>query len=363
MQLRGSGRAIRIFTPSFADESNTNAQNLTVKEIVSRLPEERFRVVMLCAGAPDSRIKRRKNTKLLRYYRHGNTANLLRHCLFPLPDIYFFPRTGPLDRIFFNLKKCAGIRSILISYIVMVMTSDTGSGMIGRSIRESENVFSNSRYVAETVREMFGTEAPVVYDGVDTRFYFASAEKRQAQEPKKSATVLYAGSFQPRKRVELVVEQAIRLPHVQFRLAGKGETEGRCRQLAELHGCRNLTFVGHLDSGRLGEEMRLADVFFFPSILEGNPQVLLQAAACGLPCIAMDHYHTDYVVHERSGFLVNSDSELSNCLDRLLADSALRCRFSTEAIKHAHDFDWARIAEQWAMIFEQATAKRAKGPR
>jgi len=29
---------ITVFTPSFADEANTNAQNLTAKEIVNRLP-------------------------------------------------------------------------------------------------------------------------------------------------------------------------------------------------------------------------------------------------------------------------------------------------------------------------------------
>jgi hypothetical protein len=37
---------ITIFTPSHADVDNTNAQNLTAKEIVARLPPERFRVAM-----------------------------------------------------------------------------------------------------------------------------------------------------------------------------------------------------------------------------------------------------------------------------------------------------------------------------
>jgi glycosyltransferase involved in cell wall biosynthesis len=356
-------RPITIFTPSFADEDNTNAQNLTVKEIVCRLPEDQFRVVMICGGTPDPRIGVRKNTRLLPYYKHGNTVRLLRHCLFPVPDIYFFPRAGPLDRIFFALKKYASIRSVLITYIVMTMSPITGEGMIGRSIREAEGVFANSSHVAETVRQMFGAEAPVVYDGVDRRFYFASADHGIAQCQNESPTVLYAGSLQPRKRVELVVEQAVRLPNVKFRVAGKGETETRCREMAGRHGCRNLTFLGHVTSSRLGQEMRQAHVFLFPSVLEGNPQVLLQAAACGLPSVAMSNYRSDYVVHGRTGFLVDSDIELSHALDRLIAEPALRRNFSAAALRHAEQFDWDRIAKQWATIFEKAVATRAGRPR
>jgi hypothetical protein len=36
-------RMIKVFTPSFADQSNTNAQNLEVKEGVARMDPSRFR--------------------------------------------------------------------------------------------------------------------------------------------------------------------------------------------------------------------------------------------------------------------------------------------------------------------------------
>ena len=41
---------ITIFTPSFADEADSNAQNLSVKEIVARLDPERACVTMLHEG-------------------------------------------------------------------------------------------------------------------------------------------------------------------------------------------------------------------------------------------------------------------------------------------------------------------------
>src|SRR5580700_6783005 len=96
---------ITVFTPSFADEANTNAQNLTAKEIVSRLPPDRFRVVMLGDGPPDQRIRARENTKILRWTRHGNTPRWLTQVLLSIPDVYFFPREGPLDTAFLFLRR------------------------------------------------------------------------------------------------------------------------------------------------------------------------------------------------------------------------------------------------------------------
>jgi glycosyltransferase involved in cell wall biosynthesis len=286
--------------------------------------------------------------------KRGNTLRLLRHCLFPPPDIYFFPRTGPLDRTFFELRKRMGLRTAVITYIVMAMREMTGRGLIGRSVMEGDMVFGNSKHVVETIHQMFGVEARPIYDGIDRRYYFPSPERT----PNVALVVLYAGSLQPRKRVELVIREAARLPGLQFRIAGKGEMERDCHDLAQQLGCGNVSFLGQLSSEGLGDEMRKADIFLFPSILEGNPQVLLQASACGLPCIAMDLYHSDYVVNGKTGFLVETDSDLAQRLDLLAGDGVLRRSLGNAAVRHASQFDWDDIAQQWAAVFEEAVAKR-----
>ncbi|MGA2348551.1 MAG: hypothetical protein ABSF93_21240, partial [Candidatus Sulfotelmatobacter sp.] len=83
---------ITIFTPSFADEADTNAQNLSVKEIVARLDPDRAAVTMLHEGAVDPRIASRPNTTLLRWQQHGNTLRTVWQILRRVPDVYFFPR-------------------------------------------------------------------------------------------------------------------------------------------------------------------------------------------------------------------------------------------------------------------------------
>lgn len=355
MSTNNPDRPITIFTPSFADEDNTNAQNLTVKEIVARLPEDRFHVSMICQGRPDPRIATRKNTKLLPYYRRGNAARLLLHCLYSSPEVYFFPRCGPLDRTFFDLRKGLRLRTKVVTYIVTTMTEAASAGLMGRSVKEGDRVCANSEFVSGTVREHFGLQPPVVFDGVDRRSFFSRKDQRQPRP----LVVLYAGSFRSYKRVDKVIEQAARWPSVQFRLAGKGETEAECRAQSGRSEWNNVTFLGHLSPKDLGEEMRRADVFLFPSILEGHPQVLLQAAACGLPVVAMESYRPEFVRDGVTGFLARSDEELAARLDLLLADASLRENMSARAVKHAADFDLDRIADQWARIFEEV----ARGKR
>jgi glycosyltransferase involved in cell wall biosynthesis len=355
--IKGPTRPITIFTPSSADEDDTNAQNLTVKEIVARLPPEQFRVIMITEGKPDPRIAARKNTKLLPYYKHGNTAHLLMRALAFPPDVYFYPRLGPLDQVVFALRKNLRLRTAVVTHIVSVMNNAAGKSLVARSIVEGDAVFGNSAYVAQTVQQRFGVGAGTIYNGIDRRFFFPRDEPAPTNNAP-SLTVLYAGSFRPWKRVELVIEHAARWPSTQFRLAGRGETEECCRALCRRYECRNVSFLGHLSLAQLGEEMRRAHVFLFPSIVEGHPQVLGQAAACGLPAIALNLYRPEYVLHGETGFLAESDAELTRYLELLLGDPAMRQSMASAAARHSRKFDWDQIAEQWTGVFREVAQRQ-----
>src|SRR5882724_3679707 len=347
---------ITIFTPSFADASNTNAQNLTAKEVVARLPAAKFRVEMLHLSTPDPRIAERPNTRLIPWRGHGNTARLLAHCVVKRPDVYFFPREGPLDAGFLWLRRHLRLPTALVTYVVGTQENGPSSAVLARSIEEADATVGNSLYCSQTIAERYGRTATTIYDGISRGLYFpptAGARSSQSQ-----LTVLYAGSFQARKRVHIAIEEAAKWPNVQFRFAGAGEEEGPCRLLAASLGCGNVEFLGHLSQVQLGEEMRKADVFLFPSVIEGHPQVLGQAAACGLPCIAMNVYRPDFVVDGKTGFLVATVAELSERLRILLTQNEVRRSMSEAAVRHAAKFDWDDVTKDWERLFEEVVARR-----
>ena len=360
---------ITVFTPSFADDDNSNAQNLTVKEVVSRMDPDRFRVVLLGSSLPDPRIANRPHTRVLPWRKHGNTPRILCHLLAHLPDVYFFPREGPLDSAFLTARRFLRLKTALVTYVVSGGLETAHRPLLRRTILESDVAVGNSRHMAETTATLAGRDAPTVYDGIDRRYYYPPGPNpgspigttdRQTGNPASPTgnTVLFAGSFRSYKRADLVVRQAAKFPRWQFRLAGTGEEHAACLRLASEHGISNIHFLGHLTAAQLGEEMRRAQIFFFPSEIEGHPQVLGQAAACGLPCIARSSYHPDYVVDGVTGLLAGSEDGLSDALSCLIGDSEIRNRMSSAAIQHAQQFDWQSIARQWEQILLAAVSHR-----
>jgi glycosyltransferase involved in cell wall biosynthesis len=353
-----ASRLIKVFTPSFADEAGTNAQNLTVKEVVARLDPERFRVTMFYDQPPDPRIAARPNTILWHWRKHGNTLLALSRLLLDVPDIYFFPRAGPLDEKFLALRDALRWHTSVVTYYVSggLDRSDPTPEQ-QRNLEKASVIFGNSNYVTHLLFERFGFRATTIYDGVDRRYYFENSSKTEGDAGR--LIVLCAGSFRPYKRVDLVIRQAVRWPEVEFRLAGRGEEEEPCRRMAKELGCANVHFLGHLGQADLGREMRQANIFLFPSELEGHPQVLLQAAGCGLPCVAMNSYHPDAVVDGETGFLAADVDELAKKFDLLVNDRALRTAMSKAAAERAKLFDWDEVASQWAQEFEKVVGEHA----
>jgi glycosyltransferase involved in cell wall biosynthesis len=95
-------------------------------------------------------------------------------------------------------------------------------------------------------------------------------------------------------------------------------------------------------------------IFAFPSVIEGQPNVLLEALAAGLPVIAGDVPGSrDVVVHGKTGLLVDLEDSASfvSALRNLLEDDVLYQRFRAQALLVAQDYNWDIVVQRYLDVY------------
>lgn len=140
--------------------------------------------------------------------------------------------------------------------------------------------------------------------------YTASQDKRlirealdkKADKKDEPVRILFAGNSGYRKGLAdlLVLAEKLKAEPVHFLIAGKLEKEAT--DLVDQYKGTNVTYLGKLSKEALINEYINADVFFFPSYLEGSALVLMEAMSWGLP-IVTTHQSGSTVEHGRNGLL------------------------------------------------------------
>jgi glycosyltransferase involved in cell wall biosynthesis len=176
----------------------------------------------------------------------------------------------------------------------------------------------------------------------------SAAPPRRARLPGAPLRVLWAGRFAAQKNVDLLVRIAESAPQFAFHVWGRGDAahEARIADLAQR--CRNVHVEGPFDRF---EALPLAtyDAFLYTSLWDGLPNVLLEAAAAGLPIVASHVGGIGELVDGNTGWLIGAFDEAAAYVDALqsIADDPQRARQATHAMtRRLQDrHNWQRYRE------------------
>jgi len=224
-----------------------------------------------------------------------------------------------------------------------------------QTVLKCDYLFSNSGSVQAGLKREYNISSQIVPTGVDTKFFTPDWERNPNLRPR----VLFVGSLRPFKQPQLLLDAAVRFRQADFRIAGEGPLGSEIRNRAQREGITNIRLLGLRDAQALREEYRRADVFLFPSMWEGSPKVILEAAASGLPVIARNNYSPETLVHGVTGYQASSDSEIFSFLEALLASPELRTKLGRNGRRHSLSYDWDLIAARWSEAFESLAAVKS----
>jgi glycosyltransferase involved in cell wall biosynthesis len=124
----------------------------------------------------------------------------------------------------------------------------------------------------------------------------------------------------------------------------------------------SVEFVGPVGPDRKNELLRMADLFVFPSANEGQPFVILEAMAAGLPVVSTRiACIPEMVQDELNGYLVEpKDIEgLTEKICVLLADHDLRQRMGAAGRERfLRDFTFDTFAQRMSAVFSKISNDR-----
>jgi len=237
------------------------------------------------------------------------------------------------------------------------------------SIERAARIVTVSASVAREIAAAWpraAAKTEVIWNGVDPAFCPASegaiaATRQRLGLP--AGFLLYVGTIEPRKNVELLVDawQALRAewpaaPPLVIAGPEGWHSSALVRRLDRLAG-EGLRRLGHLPRPELIAVVQAATLFVFPSLYEGFGLPVAEAMACGVPVVVARRSSLPEVVGD-AGLCVDADDphELVEALVQLLPDKERMQRLAALGRERAQGFSWRTAGKRLAGVFRLALA-------
>ena len=139
-------------------------------------------------------------------------------------------------------------------------------------------------------------------------------------------------------------------------ILGDGEEKSNLEQLiSDLEISDRVFMLGRV--GNVSEWYKKADLFVMSSLVEGFPNVLLEAMAYGLPCISFDcdTGPRDMIEDGVNGVLVDPKEKergLMNAMNEMLSNEELRINISKNSILLREKYSVSNIMKKWNNLLD-----------
>ena len=216
------------------------------------------------------------------------------------------------------------------------------------------------------------TQLEIMPNGIDTKIWKpatdARAELRAELGLRDEFVWLAAGRLEPVKNFSALLQAIATLPqHARLVIAGSGsQAEALSAQARDFGIESSVRFPGH--QSNLLRWMQAADAFALSSHWEGLPMSLLEAGACGLPCVSTAVAGaTEIVLEGQTGFLVpaGNQRELNAAMHRLMTMSASERQAMGEAARQRIRARYSihSVLDQWENLYAELLEAHPRATR
>ena len=238
-------------------------------------------------------------------------------------------------------------------------------------------ILCNSQYtLSKLLQAAKPKTAKVISPGVDVERFHPQVDKapffsREREIPRNRPLVLALGRLIEWKGFQYLIEAMGMIktdPLPVLIIGGRGPLRKKLERQVGQKGLEDrVRIVDHIPFEFIHHYYRAADVFVLPSIIdkEGNTEglgvVLLEALACGIPCVASRVGGiTDIVQDRKNGFLVEPENpaKLAHKIAVLIEDDRLRIEMSEYGRRFVvNNFTWKAKAQELYLTYQKLTER------
>ena len=212
-----------------------------------------------------------------------------------------------------------------------------------------------------------------VSNGVDLANFRPGRASEEVYEkfgvPQGRPIVLYVGRVDPEKRVGTVIDafkQArMKIPAAVLLIVGDGVDKTRLMAKVEKEGIEAVKFLGRITGPELAEIYRMGSVFVTASEIETQGIVLIEAAASGLPLIAVNAGAVAEICrNSENGYLLEPGAEVAKnmavAMEWILSNPEMRKKFSKRSVELAREHDFKGTLDKFEEIYRQVVENPTK---
>jgi glycosyltransferase involved in cell wall biosynthesis len=160
---------------------------------------------------------------------------------------------------------------------------------------------------------------------------------------KRNRSVISVGRLVPAKRYDLLINACAELPGCSLTIVGEGPERQNLEDLAKEKNL-DLNLTGNLPNEELPQVIQGQQIFAITSSWEGHPKALIEAMACGMPCICVDGIGIRNIIENgKNGWLVKaSHDSLASGISELFRNYVLCGNLSRGAREYVlahYEFD------------------------